>query len=71
MAKSSVFLALFCGLLSLCTALAGTNVEGIAWLEAKGKEDGVVTLPSGLLYREIRAGNDGGKTPTANSPCVW
>jgi len=26
-------------------------------LEAKGKEDGVVTLPSGLMYKEIRAGN--------------
>jgi len=38
-------------------------------LEAKGKEDGVVTLPSGLLYKEIRAGNPDGKTPTINSPC--
>lgn len=31
--------------------------SGLAYLEAKGKEEGVVTLPSGLMYREIRAGN--------------
>lgn len=30
---------------------AGTNAEGLAFLAAKGKEDGVVTLPSGLLYK--------------------
>ena len=33
------------------------NYTGLAYLEAKGKEEGVVTLPSGLLYKEIRAGN--------------
>mmetsp|Transcript_19441 Transcript_19441/g.42269 ORF Transcript_19441/g.42269 Transcript_19441/m.42269 type:complete len:223 (-) Transcript_19441:832-1500(-) len=68
MANSSIVLALFCGLLSLYTVLA-TNAEGLAYLEAKGKEEGVVTLPSGLLYKEMRPGNADGKTPTANSPC--
>jgi len=59
MAKSSILLVLFCGLLSLYTVLAGTPTpaEGIAYLEAKGKEEGVVTLPSGLMYKEVRAGN--------------
>ena len=33
------------------------NNSGLAYLEAKGKEEGVVTLPSGLLYKEIRPGN--------------
>mmetsp|Transcript_4808 Transcript_4808/g.12083 ORF Transcript_4808/g.12083 Transcript_4808/m.12083 type:complete len:162 (+) Transcript_4808:84-569(+) len=69
MAKSSLIVALLCGLLSLYTVLAGTSADGIAYLEAKGKEDGVVTLPSGLLYKEVRAGNADGKTPTVNSPC--
>uniref|UniRef100_A0ABD3PJ88 peptidylprolyl isomerase n=1 Tax=Cyclotella cryptica TaxID=29204 RepID=A0ABD3PJ88_9STRA len=54
---------------SLYTALAGTSAEGLAYLDAKGKEEGVVTLPSGLMYKEIRAGNPDGKTPTINSPC--
>ena len=30
---------------------------GLAYLEAKGKEEGVVTLPSGLMYKEVRPGN--------------
>ena len=58
---------LLCALLAISTTLAGTNQEGLDFLAAKGKEDGVVTLPSGLLYKEIRAGD--GKTPTINSPC--
>ena len=29
---------------------------GLAFLEAKGKEEGVVTLPSGLLYKELTPG---------------
>ena len=100
-AKCTILLALLCGLLSLCSVLAGTSAEGktcheyiphilswnpksyfllctlypqtyysycsynynysyytgLAYLEAKGKEEGVVTLPSGLLYKEIRPGN--------------
>jgi len=65
----TILLALLCGLLSLCSVLAGTSAEGLAYLAAKGKEEGVVTLPSGLLYKEIRPGNADGKTPTINSPC--
>jgi hypothetical protein len=88
----TILLALLCGLLSLCSVLAGTSAEGssniyfcilsldaiplcivilidsliplpveiisgLAYLAAKGKEEGVVTLPSGLLYKEIRPGN--------------
>jgi uncharacterized membrane protein len=89
-AKFTILLALLCGLLSLCSVLAGTSAEGtsnisslsldaiplcivilidsliplpveiisgLAYLAAKGKEEGVVTLPSGLLYKEIRPGN--------------
>merc|ERR1719223_926326 len=56
-------------LASIAPTLAGTNAEGLAFLEAKEKEEGVVKLESGLLYRELRAGNEDGKTPTVNSPC--
>merc|ERR1719503_425863 len=56
-------------LASIAPTLAGTNAEGLAYLEAKEKEEGVVKLESGLLYKELRAGNEDGKTPTINSPC--
>ena len=50
------FLAVF-GILSvLSPVLAGTNPADVVYLEAKAKEDGVVTLPSGLMYKELRAG---------------
>ena len=62
-----ILFTLLCGLLAVATTLAGTNQAGLDFLAAKGKEEGVVTLPSGLLYKEIVAGT--GKTPTINSPC--
>lgn len=46
----------YTSLRKLLTILYLNNI-GLAYLEAKGKEDGVVTLPSGLMYKEIRAGN--------------
>uniref|UniRef100_A0A7S1VTK7 peptidylprolyl isomerase n=1 Tax=Grammatophora oceanica TaxID=210454 RepID=A0A7S1VTK7_9STRA len=53
-------------LLFVATALAGTNQEGLDFLSKKGTEEGVVKLPSGLLYKEITKGS--GKTPTVDSP---
>lgn len=50
-------------------AAAGTTKEGLAWLEENGKKDGIVTLPSGLQYKVLKEGNEGGLTPKANSPC--
>jgi hypothetical protein len=32
-------------------SLAGTRPEDVKWLAEKAKEAGVVTLPSGLLYK--------------------
>jgi FKBP-type peptidyl-prolyl cis-trans isomerase FklB len=52
----------------LVSALAGTSEEGLKWLAAKAAEEGVIKLPSGLLYRELTAGT--GKTPTVDSPTV-
>ena len=36
---------------------AKSMYTGQAWLEAKSQEEGVVSLPSGLRYKEIREGN--------------
>mmetsp|Transcript_33999 Transcript_33999/g.48309 ORF Transcript_33999/g.48309 Transcript_33999/m.48309 type:complete len:149 (+) Transcript_33999:238-684(+) len=58
--------SLFVFALLLVSALAGTNSEGLAFLSVKEKEEGVVKLPSGLMYKEIQAGT--GKTPKVNSP---
>lgn len=50
-----LFTVALCLLLALVTVQATTN-EGKAWLKAKGQEEGVVTLPSGLLYKIIKSG---------------
>lgn len=57
---------LFTFALLLATALAGTNEAGLKFLAAKEKEDGVVKLASGLMYKEITAGT--GKTPKVGTP---
>ena len=54
--------------LLLCAANAGTSPEGRTWLEAKAKEDGVVTLESGLMYKVLRDG-DGENHPKASTSC--
>merc|ERR1719319_787169 len=62
-----MYLALF-----VLAVLGGTTEEGKAWLASKGKEDGVVTLPSGLLYKKIKtstADEKDRKYPLVNSPC--
>uniref|UniRef100_A0A7S2LLV9 peptidylprolyl isomerase n=1 Tax=Leptocylindrus danicus TaxID=163516 RepID=A0A7S2LLV9_9STRA len=53
--------------LLIAAVSAGTNPEGLAWLAKKGEEEGVVTLPSGLLYKEIVAGT--GASPGLTDPC--
>ena len=55
-------------LLLLAVANAGTSPEGRTWLEAKAKEDGVVTLESGLMYKVLRDG-DGEAHPKASTSC--
>jgi FKBP-type peptidyl-prolyl cis-trans isomerase FklB len=42
--------------------------EGEAFLTANGKKEGVVTLPSGLQYRVVKAGD--GRKPTDNDTVV-
>ena len=53
-------------LLVLVASHAATNEEGLKFLAAKEKEEGVIKLPSGLLYKELVAGT--GKSPSLSSP---
>merc|ERR1719497_301005 len=48
--------------------VSATNAEGKKFLEEKAKEEGVVTLPSGLLYKVLKKG-EGMHHPTKDSPC--
>lgn len=52
---------------TIASVVAGTNQAGLDFLAKKATEEGVVKLPSGLMYKELVAGV--GKTPTVNSPC--
>merc|ERR1719218_79835 len=47
---------------------AGTNEVGLKYLEDMKSKPGVVTLPSGLMYKVLREGH-GEDHPTADSPC--
>merc|ERR1719482_2286175 len=47
---------------------AGTNAEGLKFLEDNKGKPGVITLPSGLQYKVLRTG-DGDSHPTPDSSC--
>jgi len=47
---------------------AGTNDEGLAFLEANKAKPGVITLPSGLQYKVLREGG-GDQHPKATTQC--
>eukprot|EP00586_Coscinodiscus_wailesii_P010762 CAMPEP_0172513236 /NCGR_PEP_ID=MMETSP1066-20121228/250839_1 /TAXON_ID=671091 /ORGANISM="Coscinodiscus wailesii, Strain CCMP2513" /LENGTH=154 /DNA_ID=CAMNT_0013293407 /DNA_START=81 /DNA_END=545 /DNA_ORIENTATION=- len=49
------------------SVFASVAEDGRAWLEARSKEDGVVTLPSKLMYKELQAGS--GPSPADDTPC--
>jgi FKBP-type peptidyl-prolyl cis-trans isomerase FklB len=52
-------------------ASAGTSADGMKWLAAKGAEEGVTTLPSGLMYKVLESStNPAGKTPLVGTPCA-
>lgn len=58
---------ILCFLVILSIVSAGTDKAGLEFLKQKQSEPGVMTRPSGLLYREVRPGT--GKSPTVDSPC--
>ena len=47
---------------------APSQIEGNKFIEAKKKEEGVVTLASGLAYKVLKKG-EGKFHPTKDSPC--
>lgn len=49
--------------------VAGTNEEGLAFLEDNKAKEGVVVLPSGLQYKILQKGS-GAHHPTVSSPCL-
>ena len=55
-------------LLSSCLLALGSNEAGLKFLEENKNKEGVITLPSGMQYKVLRAG-DGPDHPTADSPC--
>lgn len=46
---------------------ASTTQEGLEYLSRKEHEEGVVKLPSGLLYREIKPGKPNGVSPSIST----
>jgi len=44
-------------------ALAASAAEAKAFMEKNGKEEGVITLPSGLQYKVVRSGPTDGMRP--------
>ena len=65
-------LRIFASLLSFCLFLvcvaAGTNEQGLTFLEANKAKPGVITLPSGLQYKVLKKGS-GAFHPTVDSSC--
>ena len=62
-------LALLCALFLSISVAAATDEAGTKYLEEKSKEQGVITLPSGLRYKVIKRG-EGKSHPTVDSPCL-
>eukprot|EP00962_Isochrysis_galbana_P021088 scaffold6206_cov238-Isochrysis_galbana.AAC.2 len=54
--------------LSLALLTMASNDFGVTFLEENSKKEGVITLPSGLQYKVLRAGQ-GADHPTPDSPC--
>mmetsp|Transcript_45833 Transcript_45833/g.55145 ORF Transcript_45833/g.55145 Transcript_45833/m.55145 type:complete len:227 (+) Transcript_45833:134-814(+) len=59
---------LFTLLLTPLAVFAGSNPESLLWLEKNSKEEGVITLSSGLQYKVLRKGS-GVSHPTVDSSC--
>ena len=64
-----MFQFLLLSLLALLALALGSTPEGLAFLAANKDKEGVVTLPSGLQYKVLVSGPEGGLTPKVNSPC--
>jgi hypothetical protein len=52
-----------------CALAGGTNPEGLAFLAANAKKEGVITLESGLQYKVLKRGS-GTAHPMATTSCL-
>merc|ERR1719199_403429 len=50
-------------------ASGATTQKDLEYLRAKSKEDGVVVMPSGLMYRVLESGKEGATQPGVHDPC--
>merc|ERR1712216_1038146 len=62
------YMLLFVVLAVASSLAAAGNAEGLKFLEENKGKPGVITLPSGLQYKVLRAG-DGDSHPTPDSSC--
>merc|ERR1712216_354818 len=62
------YMLLFVVLAVASSLAAASNAAGVKFLEDNKDKPGVITLPSGLQYKVLRAG-DGDSHPTADSSC--
>lgn len=51
------------------SASAGTTPEGKEWLAKKAQESGVVSRPSGLMYKVLKEAPADAKSPLVGTPC--
>lgn len=54
-------LALLLALSLVARGVDGSNTEGEAFLKANSQKEGVVVLPSGLQYKVLQSGPEGGR----------
>ena len=67
MARKFFILALLAAFIGM--ACAGTTHEGIEYLKANKLKEGVVETSSGLQYRVLKEGPEGGPSPSVSTPC--
>lgn len=63
-----VFPSLSFALDDIPSSWASTSAEGQAYLQERQKEEGVVALPSGLMYKSLKKGS-GDAHPQLNTQC--
>ena len=66
---ATCFIRYIFGLLAVACSVLATDEAGTKYLEEKSKEEGVITLPSGLRYKVLEKGS-GAFHPKVNSPCL-
>mmetsp|Transcript_150681 Transcript_150681/g.383148 ORF Transcript_150681/g.383148 Transcript_150681/m.383148 type:complete len:378 (-) Transcript_150681:61-1194(-) len=58
------------GLLLARGSLAGTNAEGLKFLNENREREGVIELPSGLQYEVLKSGPEENPHPNISSKCI-